>query len=152
MTTHAETLFDRWRGILEAEGYRPQEPRGAYLPFKREGLTFAVAVEENDPSYASVLLPNCWDIESHEERLRALEAANTVTRDMKVVKAFLTESNVSFSVELWLPSLDAAGPMLDRLMSALVSARSRFADEMKAKPIEPLASTWMTASGPRRQN
>ena len=89
---------------LSSEGYRPKYDEDGDIIVKREGKTFAIIFEENDPIYFRVLYPNFWSLDDETEYEQATIATARVDRTLKCVKAlpsveFNEDANVShFSV------------------------------------------------------
>ena len=62
--------------------------------------------------------------------MKVLEAANMITRDMKVVKAFLVEDHLWLSIELFIDSTPEFGDFFVRCIEILVAARHKIAQEI----------------------
>lgn len=122
---------------LSSEGYRPKYDEDGDIIVKREGKTFAIIFEENDPIYFRVLYPNFWSLDDETEYEQAMIAAARVNRTLKCVKVlpsveFNEDSNVSASVELYAPDVDAFIAVLDRAFMASAAAGMQFGKEMRA--------------------
>ena len=86
---------------LSSEGYRYDIDGDGDIHFKYEGIDLFFTVDKNDQSFFRLIMPSIYTLEGN--RTKVLEAINTVTRDLKVIKAFLVEDH------LWLSSLAVWG-------------------------------------------
>lgn len=96
--TEAE-LQDMYVSFLLEEGYRPEVDQDGDVVFKREGRTYFIAVNEEDPGFFQLVLPNIWPIESEAERLQVLVAADYSNATSKASKVFIMEDDVWVDVE-----------------------------------------------------
>jgi hypothetical protein len=92
---------------LEAEGYRPTvgdkdlvEPNETLIQFKIEGGNYCIITDENDPEYFRLMYPNLWKIDTEEDQLAALRCADTVNRERKAVKVYLTPEGDSVFADI----------------------------------------------------
>jgi hypothetical protein len=79
-----EQLQQMYSDYLADEGYRPSIDEDGDVQFKQEGRMYYIGVSEDDPEYFRVVLPNIWRIESEQERIQVLVAADAVTATTKV--------------------------------------------------------------------
>ncbi len=133
---HAEGLTKAeriaiYKDYMDAEGYRSRIDQDGDLEFKLDGFTYFIIVQEDDPEYFRIALPNIWPIESEQERLEVFAAANKATADTKVCKVFAMEDNVWISVELFVPDQDAAKAVFRRSLSTIKTAMDEFVSLMK---------------------
>lgn len=113
---------------LASEGYRYDIDSDGDIHFKFEGVHMYFRPDENDQLYFRLYLPAIYQLENN--RAKVLEACNTVTRDMKVAKAFLVEDYLYLSVELFLDTTPEFEDFFPRCMDLLKEARARVAAEI----------------------
>lgn len=132
MTTTIVDRVEVYMRHLTDQGYRPTVD-GTLIKFKAEGLTFYITVDPEDEQFIQILCPNVWSIETAAERERALQAADMITREIKVTKAFLRADgeNVWVSLEEFLATPDAFRPTFDRAINALMGGVKSFRAEME---------------------
>lgn len=115
---------------LREEGYAPYVDEDGDLVFKVEGRTLIYFDNADDQGFFQLCMPAIFDV-TDDKRETALKACNTVSRDMKVVKACLMGSN---SVWLFFENLIAPTPDISKLMPRairlLVSSQQKFYGEM----------------------
>ena len=61
-----------------------------------------------------------------------MEALHTITRDIKVVKAFLVEDRVWLAIEMFIDTTPDIDDFVERCLDILVASRERFVREMLA--------------------
>lgn len=122
---------------LTDQGFRPSIDQDGDLQFKYEGGRYFIEAKEKDEMFIRIVFPNFWEIETPEEKIKCYEAANSVSRGVKVVKVFVVDfkdgSNVWASVELFLPDLEAFKVVFLRSIRLLSSIPVDFSDFMKGK-------------------
>jgi len=119
---------------LEKEGYQPDRDDDGDVRFRHEGHSYFIEVREDDPMFFRVVLPNFWDIDSPEERLRVIDAANLATGETKVAKVFPVRDSTWAACELFIPAQDDFVPILQRCLLAIRSAVNVFTDHMRSGP------------------
>lgn len=87
---------------LHQEGYQPRSDQANGLWFKRQGLTYLIQTDANDPQFVHLLLPDLWQVGSPEEHTQVLGLLNQVNATLKVVKGVLVDSQVWVSLEAFL--------------------------------------------------
>jgi hypothetical protein len=101
------------------------------VQFDRDGQSYYIGTNSGDPSFFNVVLFNVWPIESATERVTALNAVNEVSKELKVVKGYVTDDdNVWLACELFVEAPADFAPVFDRCLSTLETALDRFADAM----------------------
>ena len=101
------------------------------VQFDRDGRSYYIGTNSGDPSFFNVVLFNVWPIESATERVTALNAVNEVSKELKVVKGYVTDDdNVWLACELFVEAPADFAPVFDRCLSTLETALDRFADAM----------------------
>ena len=121
-----EELQKLYLGVLAGEGYAPELDADGDVRFKHEGKSYFIEVREDDPFFFRVVLPNFWEIESEEEHVRAIRAANAVTGDIPVAKVFGLRGNTWCAVEMFLPGQESFAPVLGRCLLVIQQAVNHF--------------------------
>jgi hypothetical protein len=111
---------------LRREGYSPELDPDGDIKFKREGGTYYLMTEENDPTYFRLVFPNFWEIESDDERNQILYAVGEVNADLKVIKLYPVRDNVWASVEMFLDPIDNFQKVFNRAMNVLGEGVAQF--------------------------
>jgi hypothetical protein len=111
---------------LRREGYSPELDPDGDIKFKREGGTYYLMTEENDPTYFRLVFPNFWEIESDDERSQILYAVGEVNADLKVIKLYPVRDNVWASVEMFLDPIENFQKVFNRAMNVLGEGVAQF--------------------------
>ena len=128
-----EQLQKMYMDYLTSEGFAPSLDSDGDVMFKYEGGTYFIIVDDKDQIYFAMLYPNFWEIESEDEKEKALLAAKEATRTAKVAKVYLTEDNtdVTMSAEIFLKTPSDFKDTFYRMLSAMSAARRAFVDKMQ---------------------
>lgn len=128
-----EELQQVYIKYLESEGYP-----GAFVDsdgdvqFKFEGKTYYFDVEEDDPTYFRVVLPNIWELETEAETIAALIACNDATNRTKVAKATVgSNNNVSISMETLIAEHEDFRAVFKRSLSVINTCKGHFVSKMR---------------------
>lgn len=113
---------------LSSEGYKYDIDGDGDIRFKYEGVNLYFSVDENDQSFFRLIMPGIYKIENN--RGKVLEAINTVTRDFKVLKAFLVDEYLWLSVEIFIDSTPELEDFFPRCMGLLKAGREKIAREI----------------------
>ena len=106
MAESGKKLLDRWLELLRAEGYLPTvelvpaSPELSYVAFKVEGTNRVLVLDEDDPSFANLVMT--WTLGADLPRPGVLlEVANELNRELKALKVVidLPHELVHFTVE-----------------------------------------------------
>ncbi|MGM3277368.1 T3SS (YopN, CesT) and YbjN peptide-binding chaperone 1 [Ralstonia sp. 24A2] len=142
--TLEETMHDHVKHLLDhllADGYPAERDDDGDIRFKREGMTYALCFDEDDPDFAKLILPNVWRIDSEPELRQALAALDQVNRRMKLVKAHTQAGAVWFTVELLFDDQCAWERHLSRAVRAIARAVMMFGDAMQDPRADDQAGT-----------
>ncbi len=120
--------IDLVKEYLATEGYRYQVDEDGDINFKFEGVSLFYTADDDDPYYFRLIMPNIYQLENNREKV--LEAINTVTRDIKVMKAFLVEDRLWLSLEIFIDSTPELEDFFPRCMNVLKTGRERIAAEI----------------------
>lgn len=115
---------------LEKEGFRPSIDDDGDIVFKYEGGTYFIDIDAKDEFYVRIAYPNFWEIESEDERTKAIKCAHEATKLIKVAKISVEENNVWGSIELFVKDEDAFAPIFMRCLMALDGAVREFISAM----------------------
>ena len=98
--------------------------------FKRDGKTWIIFIDDADPTFFRIALPNFWPIEDEDERQRAFAACSHASCAVKVAKVFVVNDNIWASAELLLPDGDWTA-IFDRCLDTLDLVVSSFISQMR---------------------
>ena len=120
-------LQETYSAHLAAEGFRPEITQSGNVRFRREGRSYVIYVDENDPTYFRLVLAFSAEDKSPQARLRRIEGCNTASAEVKVVKAFLdSDGDPNFSSEMFLIVPGDFKTMLARLLRATDNAYEKY--------------------------
>lgn len=125
------TKTEMYLQFLKEEGYVPRTDDDGDIIFKVEGGSYLLFAAEDDQEFFRLAFPFFWEIESEEERQRALVAASRVTADMKLAKVYLVEDNVWASVEMLIDPIENFKPVFRRSLDILRHSVHEFGTAMK---------------------
>lgn len=130
-TAKKKELQQLYIRYLAEEGYKPEVDTDGDVRFKREGKVYFIGVSEDDPGFFRVVLPNFWLIESREERLRVLAAADYSNALSKVCKVFTIKESVWATVELFIAAPADFRGVFNRSMLGLDNGVVNFLQRMR---------------------
>lgn len=123
------TVKEQLMEFLAKEGFRPQdEDFGIY--FRYEMLTFLIHWDADDEQFVKISLPGIFDTDENN-RVEALEAANVVNLERKVVKAVIAGDSVWVTAEQLLDSTPNYEDIVPRTLHMLLQARAAFYEAIK---------------------
>lgn len=122
------TTIELVKSFLSNEGYKYDLDGDGDVHFKYQGANLFFTDSGNDNEFFRLIMPNIYEVEGN--RTKVLEAANTVTRDIKVIKAFLVEDNLWLSIEMFIDSTPEIGDFFNRCCDILIAGRQRIAQEI----------------------
>ncbi len=120
-----------YRDFLAEEGYKPDVDADGDVRFKREGRTYCIIIDEKDPVFFRLVLPNIWEIESEAERKQVLIAADASNAKSKVSKVCTMGDNVWVSIELFVGEPGDFKKVFTRALSAIDNGVINFVAKMK---------------------
>lgn len=130
--SHDNDLAAAYFDHLKNEGYVPNRD-GNLIRFKREGMNYVIVADPNDPTYFRLILPNFWSASDDAQRREAYEAMAKTSSNCKVAKLFISdEGAVSSTVEIFSPDLDSTIKVMDRCISATISAARNFVEAVQS--------------------
>lgn len=110
---------------LSNEGFRYQFDEDGDIRFKYQGITLIFHSSPNDNQYFKLSMPCIYEVENN--RAKVLEAANTITREMKVLKAFLVDEYLWLTIEMFIDSTPNIDEFFERCCDILLEGRNKIA-------------------------
>ena len=120
--------MDLVKEYLASEGYRYDIDSDGDLHFKIESLNLYCTNNGNDEQFFRIIMPGLYEVENNREKV--LEACNKISRDYKVLKAFLVEDRLWLTVEMFVDSSPEVGDFIQRIFSILINAYKDIAKEI----------------------
>lgn len=115
---------------LQEEGYKPRIDEGGDVSFKVEGWSLFVHDDNRDENYLMLVMPSIESVDVDENpisMLYALAVCNEITRDNKMIKAWMTDSgNIWLTAESYIDSNPIVGDYLKRAIRYLLISREKF--------------------------
>ena len=128
----AEAIQKMFVSYLETEGYDEVFiDADGDVQFEVDGYNYYVEVNEGDPEFARVVLFGFWSIDSMAEHMKALQACHDITKDYKVIKAYITDGdNVYIASEMFVSRPEDFRKHLPRSLSIISDAKDDFIEAM----------------------
>ncbi|HCH62690.1 MAG TPA: hypothetical protein DFR83_07800, partial [Deltaproteobacteria bacterium] len=128
----SSTTSDHYSAFLTRQGFAITRTEYGDITIEREGRSYLLVIDEEDPELFRLVFPNFWKIESDTERARALHAAHAATAETKVAKVLVVGDNVWAGVEQFIPDLSIAEAVFERAMVSIMSGAERFVSLMRS--------------------
>lgn len=122
---NASDLVENW---LKSQGFRSERDNDGDLRFRYQGANLFCSNDDGDNQFLRILMPGIYKVEG--DRTRVLEAINTISRDIKAIKAFLIEDHLWLSIEMFIDSTPDIDDFIERCLDILVAGRRRIAKEI----------------------
>ena len=104
---------------LSDEGFKHEIDEDGDVHFRYQGRNLYFTPDDDD-TYFRIILPNIYEAEE-ENRYQVLEACNAITRQYKVLKAYLTpKGNLWLSIEMFVDTTPDIGDFFERCCNILV--------------------------------
>lgn len=130
-----QQLQTTYSDFLATEGFRPELTQNGNVRFRREGRSYVIYVDADDPTYFRLVLAFSADDKSPQARIRRLEGINTASNEVKVVKAFLdSDGDPTFAAEMFLVVPGDFKTTLNRLLRAMDNAYDKYTKKVAATP------------------
>lgn len=113
---------------LSNEGYKYDVDSDGDIRFKYQGRTYFCTSDNQDEQFFRIIMPGIYEVENN--RVKVLEAINTVTRDIKVLKAFLVEDSLWLAIEMFVDSSPEVEDFMDRCLTIIDAGWRRIANEI----------------------
>ena len=117
---------------LSDEGYRPYVDEDGDVSFKAQGYYFYVSANEGDPDYLQLVMPGIKTInmdadDSIVAAYCALAACNEMTRDKKLVKAYMSDKGkVSLSCETYIDDTPLVGDYIETAIDFIIRVHDQW--------------------------
>ena len=118
-------LIKEW---LSSEGFRYDVDNDGDIHFKYQGKNMFFTADSDDEMYFRLMMPHIYQVQG--DRVKVLEACNTICREYKVVKAFLVENSLFLAIEIFVDSTPEVGDFFERCCDILLAAYHRGAQEI----------------------
>ena len=118
-------LVENW---LKSQGFRSERDSDGDLRFRYEGVNLFCGKDDNDKQFLRIIMPGIYKVDG--DRTRVLEAINTISRDIKAIKAFLVEDHLWLAIEMFIDSTPDIDDFIERCLDILVAGRQRIAKEI----------------------
>lgn len=128
-----EQMQQVYGDFLKAEGFVHEVDDDGDIVFKKEGKTYFIGVDAEDPNFFRIVYPNFWEIENFEEHIRVLIAADFANNRSKVAKVFVVNQNTWASVELFVNNPEDFKPLFYRTIDAVDNSVKNFVAKMKGE-------------------
>lgn len=122
---NASDLVENW---LKSQGFKSERDSDGDLGFRYEGIHMYCSKDDNDKAFLRLFMPGVYTVNG--DRTRVLEAINTISRDIKAVKAFLVEDKLWISLEMFIDSTPDIDDFIERCLDIMVAAIKRIAKEI----------------------
>ena len=122
---NASDLVENW---LKDQGFRSERDSDGDLRFRYEGVNLFCCKDDNDKQFLRIIMPGIYKVDG--DRTRVLEAINTISRDIKAIKAFLVEDHLWLAIEMFIDSTPDIDDFIERCLDILVAGRLRIAKEI----------------------
>jgi hypothetical protein len=127
-----QELQDMYTSYLKEQGYQSSVDSDGDIEFRSEGRTFYIIVDARDLQSFRILYPNFWEIESEEEKARAVKVANYINRTTKVAKIYLNskEDDISMDANIFIGKPEDFKLFFRRMVDLLLEERREFRELM----------------------
>ena len=101
------------------------------LAFSYQGANFIIANNSNDKLYLQLIMPGIYDVQPGE-KMKVLEVANALTRDIKCLKVVIQDGgSVWIMTEMFIDTTPELDDFMNRLFSILFGGRMQFYGKMQ---------------------
>lgn len=118
-------LLENW---LKEQGFRSERDGDGDLVFRYQGVGLFCNKDDDDKQFLRIIMPNIYQVKN--DRTRVLEAINTISRDIKAIKAFLVNDSLCLSIEMFIDSTPDIDDFIERCLDILIASRQRIANEI----------------------
>ena len=119
-----------YRQYLQGEGYRPSIDEDGFLSFSVQDINFYIYINETDPSFTEIFLPNLYVIGSDSDRAKVAEAVSYANNVTKVGKAYINDQYVFIAVEIYLENPNDFSVLFSRILNAMIYSVQNFSSKM----------------------
>ena len=122
---NASDLVENW---LKEQGFKNERDDDGDLRFKYQGVNLFCCKDDNDKQFLRIIMPGIYQIDG--DRMKVLEAINTICRNIKAVKAFLVEDHLWLAIEMFIDSTPDIDDFIERCLDILMAGRQHIAQEI----------------------
>lgn len=122
---NASDLLENW---LKNQGFKSERDSDGDLLFRYEGLHMLCSKDDNDKQFLRLFMPGIYTVDG--DRSKVLEAINTISRDIKAVKAFLVEDKLWVSLEMFIDSTPDIDDFIERCLDIMIAAFKQIGGEI----------------------
>lgn len=122
---NASDLVENW---LKSQGFKSERDSDGDLLFRYQGVHMFCSKDDNDKVFLRLFMPGIYTLNG--DRTRVLEAINTISRDIKAVKAFLVEDKLWVSLEMFIDSTPDIDDFIERCLDIMYAAFKRIGNEI----------------------
>lgn len=122
---NASDYLENW---LRDQGFRCERDDEGNLRFRYQGKYMFCNKDDDDPNFLRIILLGVYEVE--DNRMKVLEAVNTVTCNLKAIKAFIAGDYVYLSIEMFLDSTPDLNDYIERCLDILIMGYTKFAQEI----------------------
>lgn len=115
---------------LKSEGIPANREDDGNVTFRYQFANFLVNIYDNDDQFLQIVMPGILDVDENNY-MDALQAANTVCIEKKVIKAIVTRSSVHITAEILVDSTPVFGDVFPRILGMLMGGRESFYEALK---------------------
>jgi len=91
---------------------------------------YYIGINEGDQEFVRVVLWNLYSVDTASDAFQAIYAASVVTRDRKVVKAYVSGDEVIIAAELFVGDPQHIAPVFERVLDEIDTAATVFWSNM----------------------
>ncbi len=121
---YACDLVENW---LKNQGFRCERDSDGDVRFRYEGVGM-FCCKDKDEKFLRIIMPGIYDVDN--DRVKVLEAINTICRDIKAIKAFLVQDSLWLSIEMFVDSTPDVEDFIERCLDIMIAARKKIAEEI----------------------
>ena len=122
---NASDLVENW---LKEQGFKNERDNDGDLHFKYQGANLYCYNDDNDKQFLRIVMPGIYQIDG--DRMKVLEAINTICRNIKAIKAFLVEDHLWLAIEMFIDSTPDIDDFIERCLDILMAGRRHIAQEI----------------------
>ena len=122
---NASDLVENW---LKEQGFKNERDDDGDLRFKHQGVNLFCCKDDNDKQFLRIIMPGIYQIDG--DRMKVLEAINTICCDLKAIKAFIVQDHLWLAIEMFIDSTPDIDDFIERCLDILIAGRQRIAQEI----------------------
>lgn len=120
---------DDIRKYLASEGLQPEEKSYGFY-FRYQMRNFFIEYDEDDDQYLRLIMPGIYEA-NDDNMLEVLQACNEVDQSRKVIKCYVSDSDVDLAAELLVDETPILGDIVPRALGMLLGGQETFYKALK---------------------